>query len=80
MPGVEVALHGGHGVTHQAERHVAVGRRLVLDEHVNIAVAGGGFQAVKHVAVVGVRLEFGNYPTLSVSSIRGDFFPVSASP
>lgn len=58
MASVEVALHGGHGLAHQAERHVAVGRRLVLDEHVNVAVAGGGFQAVKYFAVVGAQTLF----------------------
>ena len=32
------------------------------------------------LAVAGVRLEFGNYPTLSFSSLTGDFVPLSGNP
>ena len=32
------------------------------------------------VEYVGVRLEFGNYPTLSFSSLTGDFVPLIGNP
>ena len=52
MARFQMALHGGHRVTYQAKRHVPVRRRLVLNEHVNVAVTTGGFQAVEDVAEI----------------------------
>lgn len=34
----------------------------------------------KKMAQIGVRLEFGNYPTLSALSLTGDFVPLSVAP
>jgi hypothetical protein len=52
MARFQMALHGGYRVTYQAKRHVPVRRRLVLNEHVNVAVTTGGFQAVEDVAEI----------------------------
>jgi hypothetical protein len=52
MARFQMALHGGHRVTYQAKRHMFVRRRLVLNEHVNVAVTTGGFQAVEDVAEI----------------------------
>lgn len=52
MARFEMSLHSGHRVTNQAESHMPVRRRLVLNEYVNVAVTGGGFQAVEDVAEI----------------------------
>ncbi|CAB1230128.1 hypothetical protein SFB9_5837 [Klebsiella michiganensis] len=52
MARFQMALHGGYRVTYQAKRHVPVRRRLVLNKHVNVAVAAGGFQAIENVAEI----------------------------
>lgn len=38
------------------------------------------YPALRKVAHHGVRLEFGNYPTLSFSRLTGDFVPLSGNP
>ena len=42
-----------------------------------LVLAECGFQ---HLAGIGVRLENGNFPTLSVLSLTSDFVPLSANP
>jgi len=47
---------------------------------VNIGFATFRRKYLSFFGVTGVRLEFGNYPTLSFSSLTGDFVPLIGNP
>ncbi len=48
VAGLEMALHGGDGVAHQAKGHMPVGRALVFDKRINITVARRWFFSGSH--------------------------------
>ena len=43
MSGIQMTLHRRNGIAHQPEGHMGIRRALVLNNDVNIALAGGGF-------------------------------------
>ncbi|HFH0528225.1 TPA: hypothetical protein ACGHEU_004687 [Escherichia coli] len=43
-------------------------------------ISGTELDEAEHLALKGVRLENGNFPTLSVLSLTSDFVPLSANP
>ena len=44
MTAIKMALHRGDGVAHQAEGHLRIRRALMFDNHINVALARGGFE------------------------------------
>ncbi|MNR42504.1 hypothetical protein D3C85_1610270 [compost metagenome] len=59
MAGVEMALHGGDGISDEAKGHVLIRAGLVLNKHVHVTVsASSGFQAVEHVAEILAQVIF----------------------
>jgi hypothetical protein len=79
MARFQMALHGGYRVTYQAKRHVPVRRRLVLNEHVNVAVTTGGFQAVETSLKYWRRSSSTNEPDSSFSVLRSQMACSSAA-
>ncbi|EJK88500.1 hypothetical protein UUU_26010 (plasmid) [Klebsiella pneumoniae subsp. pneumoniae DSM 30104 = JCM 1662 = NBRC 14940] len=56
---VEMTLHSGNGIANEAKRHVLIRAGLVLDKYHHVTVsAGGGFQAVEHVAEILAQVIF----------------------
>lgn len=55
---IEMSLHGGYGVTHQAKGHVTVGARLMLYKNVNVAVTLCRPDAIEYVTVIGTKIFF----------------------
>jgi hypothetical protein len=43
MPFIKVALHGRDGVSHQAKRHMPVGRALMLYKNVDVPLSAWVF-------------------------------------
>ncbi|EOS95574.1 hypothetical protein ETR_07586 [Erwinia tracheiphila PSU-1] len=58
MACLKVALHSRHRIANQTKSHVFIRRRLVLDEHVDITITCGGFQAVEDVAEILAEIIF----------------------
>ena len=46
MAALQVPLHGGDGIAHQAKGHQLIGCALVLDQNMDIARTAGGFQRI----------------------------------
>lgn len=51
-----------------------------MAENVEISSSNLGKSENNSIWIKGGRLENGNYPTLSVLSLTGDFVPLSANP
>lgn len=66
VAGIKVALHGGDGVAHQTKGHMPIGRALVFDKRINIAVSRRGFQGIQNVGVKGTQIVFDKMPGLEM--------------
>lgn len=58
VAGIEMALHGGNGVAHQTKGHMPVGRALVFDQRINIAISRRGFQGIQNVGIKRTQIVF----------------------
>lgn len=58
VPFVEMPLHGGNRIAHQAKGHVPIRGALMLDQHINIPGAGSGFHGPEEIGVAETKILF----------------------